>query len=234
MYRDILTNKWFLGGCGFLIILAISCYIWYQNYIEPYRIDAAASEEMLRQWEQYKTAKKNFREENGQTSKRDEPALSDETAKGNNSIVEIGDGPDAENNGEVRVSPNGFGHYPEFPEEWKKWEPYPWESLSPEIELMLRVRIKLLKQGIPAVGSMMDNGLIYPIISGVRYVEFGWSGLRRYITTSIGTPEDGDRLRAIKKAIGRPLTAADVPSDILLVPYEEAGIDPYTFLDLPK
>ncbi len=122
----------------------------------------------------------------------------------------------------------------ENPPQWEKWGPVPWESLSRNRELMTRVRIKLLNQGIPVVGSMMDKDLVYPIIKGIRYVEFEWSGFRRYITTSIGTPEDGNRLRAIKKAIGRPLTAADVPPDIILVPYEEAGIDPYTFLDLPK
>ena len=226
MFREILTNRWFLGGCGFLIAFGIACYFWYQHELAPYRRDLTASEERLRQWEQYKVAQKKFRKEREKTLISNEPDILEEEAKRNNTIVET------EDVVEGRVSPHGFGPYPEFPEEWKKWEPYPWESLSSEIELMLRVRIKLLKQDIPAVGSMMDNGLVYPIISGVRYVEFEWSGIRRYITTSIGTPEDGDRLRAIKRAIGRPLTAADVPSDILLVPYEEAGIDPYEFLGL--
>ncbi len=241
MIRDILINKWFLGGCGFLILLSIGCYFWYQNYIEPYRIDAAASAEMLRQWEQYKTVKKNFRKENGQTPKEGEPDVSDETAKENNIIAETENVPEVENIAKVSVSPHGFGPYPELPEEWKaavarRGEPFFWDPKDPNGELMLRVQAKLLHQGIPAVGSMMDNdnGLVYPIIKGIRYVEFEWSGFRRYITTSIGTPEDGNRLRAIKKAIGRPLTAADVPPDIILVPYEEAGIDPYTFLDLPK
>ena len=226
MSREILTNRWFLGGCGFLIAFGIACYFWYQHELAPYRRDLAASEERLRQWEQYKVVQKKFREEKRQTPIKNEPDILEEDVKRDNTIVETEDMVD------IRMSPHGFGPYPEFPEEWKKWEPYPWESLSSEIELMLRVRIKLLKQGIPAVGSMMDNGLVYPIISGVRYVEFEWSGLRRYITTSIGTPEDGDRLRAIKRAKGSPLTAADIPSDILLVPYEEAGIDPYKFLGL--
>ena len=233
MSREILTNRWFLGGCGFLIAFGIACYFWYQHELTPYRRDLAASEERLRQWEQYKAAQKKFRKEKRQASKNDEPALSNKIAKKNNTIAETQDVPEVEKIGEVRLSPHGFGPYPENPIQWKKWGPIPWESLSHDRELMTRVRIKLLKEGIPVVGSMMDNGLVYPIISGVRYVKFEWSGLRRYISTSIGTPEDGDRLRAIKKAIGHPLTAADVPSDILLVPYEEAGIDPYTFLDLP-
>ena len=134
---------------------------------------------------------------------------------------------------EVPVSPFGFGPYPEPPE---GWPPVPWKGLSLNRELMTRVQFKLANQGIPVVGSMMADGLVYPTIRGVRYVEWEWSGFppRRYITTSIGTTEDGDRLRAIKARLGRPLTAADVPSDIELRPYDTAGIDPYTFLDLSR
>ena len=31
MFRDILTNKWVLGGIGFLIVLSIACLLWYQH-----------------------------------------------------------------------------------------------------------------------------------------------------------------------------------------------------------
>ncbi len=43
-----------------------------------------------------------------------------------------------------------------------------------------------------------------------------------------------DILLLSEKRKGGILTVSDVPPDIILVPYEEAGIDPYTFLDLPK
>ena len=33
MYRDILTNRWVLGGVGFLILLSIACVLWYQHDI---------------------------------------------------------------------------------------------------------------------------------------------------------------------------------------------------------
>ena len=33
MYRDILTNKWVLGGVGFLIVLSVACVWWYQHDI---------------------------------------------------------------------------------------------------------------------------------------------------------------------------------------------------------
>ena len=138
----------------------------------------------------------------------------------------------------VPVSPNGFGPYPENPPQWHKWGPIPWEGISkdPRQELMTRVQVKLLNQGIPVVGAVMDNGLVYPTISGVAYVEWEWSVFppRRYISSYLTAPETGDRLDAIEERLGRPLTARDVPSDIELRPYDTAGIDPYTFLDLSQ
>jgi len=41
MYRDFLTDKWVLGGVGFLIAVAVGCYFWYQHDIAPDRKAAA-------------------------------------------------------------------------------------------------------------------------------------------------------------------------------------------------
>ena len=35
MLRDVLTNKWVLGGVGFLILLSVACVLWYQHDIAP-------------------------------------------------------------------------------------------------------------------------------------------------------------------------------------------------------
>ena len=51
MYRDILTNKWVLGGIGFLIVLSVACVLWYQHDIAPYKQKAAEAEQLLRQSE---------------------------------------------------------------------------------------------------------------------------------------------------------------------------------------
>ena len=50
MYRDILTNKWVLGGVGFLIVFGVGCVLWYQHETADER-KAAAAEELLRQSE---------------------------------------------------------------------------------------------------------------------------------------------------------------------------------------
>ncbi len=135
---------------------------------------------------------------------------------------------------DIPVSPHGFGPYPELPE---GWGPETWNNLSANHELMKRVRIKLLSQGVNAVGTAMENGLVYPTIKGVAYVKWKSSlrptGIVRYISHFIGHPDDSIRLDAIIAEKGSTFTEADVPSDIELVRYEE-GIDPYEFLDLPR
>ena len=58
-----------------------------------------------------------------------------------------------------------------------------------------------------------------------------------YITDLGGYPPAC--LRIVENNIARlgergTMTAADIPSDVTVKLYDEVGIDPYTFLDLPK
>lgn len=135
---------------------------------------------------------------------------------------------------DVPVSPFGFGPYPEVPEGWPA-DTFP--APSANHELLARVEIKLLSQGINTAGANMENGLVYPVIKGTAYVK--WKSYLRpdgeitYISDIIAHPEDGARLNAIRAEKGRSLTETDVPSDIKLVSFEEGAIDPYQFLDLP-
>ena len=41
MVRDIFTNKWILGGCGFLIVFGIACYFWSQHELNLYKQEAS-------------------------------------------------------------------------------------------------------------------------------------------------------------------------------------------------
>ncbi|MDE0482911.1 MAG: hypothetical protein OXI67_10060 [Candidatus Poribacteria bacterium] len=63
MFRDFLTNKWVLGGVGFLIVLSIACVLWYQHDTAPYRKAAAEAEELLRQSELSKESEKKIETE---------------------------------------------------------------------------------------------------------------------------------------------------------------------------
>ncbi|MYB95516.1 hypothetical protein F4054_07935 [Candidatus Poribacteria bacterium] len=139
---------------------------------------------------------------------------------------------------QMLVSPYGFGPYPPLPDD-PYWVPETWPAKSANHELMLRVSIKLISQGIPVKGGSMQNGLVYPSIKGIRYVEWkeyiGGNGIPvRYISRDTGHPDDREKMRTFKEATkGRNPTESDFPSGIEFVSYEEGGIDPYTFLDLP-
>ncbi len=136
-----------------------------------------------------------------------------------------------EDTAETLISPYGFGPYPELPAGWPIDET--WPCISADHELMARVEIKLAHQGVDVIGSIMENGLVYPMILGTVYVKWADNGRRKYISDMSGGPDACDRIRAIEEERGVRFTEADIPSDIKVLSYEEGGIDPYTFLDLP-
>ena len=70
---------------------------------------------------------------------------------------------------DVPVSPYGFGPYPELP---AGWPADIWPRQSATHELMMRVEIKLAHQGIDVRGSVMDNGLVYPMIPGTVHIKW--------------------------------------------------------------
>ncbi len=132
------------------------------------------------------------------------------------------------------VSPHGFGSYPVIPEGMGN---FIWKEHSANSELMIRVKLKLISEGINVRGATTMDGKVYPTIKGIVYVNWDrdFFGLRRYISGHMCTGEDGARLRAIrgKNSNRRKIRASDVPLDIKLIDMDKAGIDPYEFLGLP-
>lgn len=153
---------------------------------------------------------------------------------------------DAENSptSDVRVSPFGFGPYPELPVDFPHQDiffPYPSHSkTNPNFELMRRVWVELWKRGeqVEGMGTRSSTGLFYPTIRGRIYVDWGprWEVLGMDIGRRIlyidGHPDDLDAIRE-KRQEDHPLLESDIPSDIKILDSSE-GIDPYTFLDLPR
>jgi len=137
---------------------------------------------------------------------------------------------------EVRVSPFGLGIFPEVPPDYPDqnvWERIERAAHDPEggkkLELLIRVRIKLWEQGTETIGASYSDqtGLIYPSIPGVVYVEWAYfdepDGTRsRYASTVRG---------AGGPAAQEYLDRGEEPPGITVIPYDEAGIDPYTFLE---
>lgn len=248
MLRDFLTNKWIIGGIIFSILFAVACVFWYRYDTAPDRKSAAETAELLRQWAAKKAdsdSKGSLKLVESRTPTTENPTVgavlkTDTSAETETKAYKVGDifiGPEPPSlpvSQDELVSPYGFGSYPELPE---GFGPITWPRKNAESELRIRVKIKLLKQGIPVEGSVMKNGLVYPIIKGIRYVEWGVTSYgRRYLRRSTGHPDDGNYMEPIEEERRKrheSVTASDFPG-IRLILYSEGGIDPYTFLDLPK
>ena len=143
MYRDFLTNKWFLGGVGFLIVFAVACVLWYQHDTADERKAADEAEEIAIQWEEDRHI-----DAESKTAEMTDPVLEMDTESETTEITtvlsetdisKIELGPLTRNadgayvvpgnvtlyeyyeklfNSKVWFSPHGFGPYPKVPEEF--------------------------------------------------------------------------------------------------------------------
>ena len=135
---------------------------------------------------------------------------------------------------DVLVSPYGFGPYPKLPPEFP--DDY-WNGINKEHELIARVWMKLLEQGVDVVGGTMQNGLVYPTIRGTVYIEWDYNGTERYISRLMGDPNITRLIRDYHNPDTYPLTSlteADLPAGIQVFIFPDGGIDPYEFLGLSK
>ncbi len=254
MLREYFTNRWILGGFCFLIVFALGCYVWYEHEQAKIQREEAANAALRRQvavppkvdtdTEAEPTTNaiaesitpiaetpinktNDYVEEDTETSEI--PINSTEQTEEN------------ENAKMVSVSPYGFGPYPELPDGWPV-DTFP--ASSANHELISRVMIKLLAQGVNVIGAARDDstGMIYPSIPGVVYIE--------WIET---LQPDGSILRHAGRISGAPrtvqvirdrasnnkdepflnlITENTVPKEIRVISHNDGGIDPYEFLGL--
>ena len=254
MLRDIWTNKWFIGGFGFLIVFAVLCYFWYQHDIASFQQQLSATGDIVFQGDISQKAQKTFQTdvplieslesvENRSESVRDTSVPTEKTTEKTDTF-EINTNLTAD----APISPFGFGAYPEVPADYPFQEQL-WDNATPEHELLVRVRVKLWKQGTQTIGVMLDdnNGLIYPSIPDVIYVK--WHKIeererdpdyvgRRYASLIMGDPNTCKKWES-SYLIDRMFEPTDANNDIealgiKVYEYPDGGIDPYKYLDLPR
>ncbi len=235
MLRDVFTNKWILGGIIFVIVITVGCVLWYQHELTPYRRMAAETEEMLQQSERQKkvsdTHSKTVQaadlipvESTTQSDKRERTEtilmkkdIEPSQAETHTQNIETAD---------VPVSPFGFGPYPKVPEDYPtdvNWSSY--EDDLPIYELMTRVRIKLWEEGQRTNGIVEENGLLYPIMRDTVYIK--WSDNGKDIIRITGHPKD-----LSDDVVDQMDESGTIPADFTVIDYDNAGIDPYKFLNL--
>lgn len=243
MFRDVFTNKWILGGIIFVIVVTVSCVLWYQHELAPYRRMAAETEKMLQQSKRPKkvsdthskteqaanvtpveSTTQSAEKERTETILMKKDMELSQTDKTESSQAET----PAQNTetADFPVSLFGFGPYPKVPEDYPtdvNWSSY--EDDRPIYELMTRVRIKLWEEGQRTDGIVEENGLLYPIMRGTVYIK--WSDNGKDIIGITGHPKDisddvADQIRE----------SGTIPTDFTVIDYDNAGIDPYKFLNL--
>ena len=135
---------------------------------------------------------------------------------------------------DVPVSPFGFGPYPEVPADYFGIPVWMQNSILPDhaqrnIELIDRVLIKLWQQGDKSiVGGSTYSGKIYPHYEDTVYIRWTES------TASDGTPYRyiSRRKGASHLPTSEEIENGDIPPGFKIIELDDAGYDPYTFLDL--
>ncbi len=241
MFREVFFNKWILGGYALAIVFGIGCYFWYQHQFAPNRHDTA---EVAREQVATQKAKTNNKgsQTDDVTTQKTTPSTEEPIIKNADVVLESDTNTEeiTANNEEVRVSPHGFGPYPKIPPGYRAPNIFD-KPLNKDQELMMRVDVKLWKQGIrtEGIGISYESGLVYPTIRGTIYVE--WDDIHlpdgsvaRYARRAKGHPDTKDSLpyRGVPGIPHCPphfLFESDIPSHITVLNISE-GIDPYEFL----
>ena len=253
MDRDILTNKWVLGGVGYLMVFAVGCMLWYQHDIEDEKKAAAEAEELLRQSQiEKKVADTDVKAEQAtdvnsvesDTKSAKKPVTKTTPGTKDTELTQADVPTETAEVADVPVSPHGFGPFPEVPEEyfhaveippWKLTEFYGASPASRNQELMARVMVKLWKEGNTTVEGVivLPNGRFRVNYKNRAYVRYSTRKtpdgrtipyIAAWVSGSLKMPSYQQRLQGY------------IPSGVELIDLdqEDPTIDPYEFLGLPR
>ena len=187
MFREVIFNKWVIGGIVLVIVFVLTCQIWYHHEKARYRQQAAETAEYIRKLE----ASQKVNTDKEVTVQADDlrtvESITQATEKKMTEIdstkteSSISDNPaDA-----VKVSPYGFGPYPEVPDGFLEGFVPSWEwseekklKFGPEHlrnqEAIARVLIKLWNQGDREFyGAVGDDKVVRPLYPDAVYIEWG-------------------------------------------------------------
>lgn len=243
-YWGFVMNRWVIGAVGLLIIVAGGCYFFYAYTTAQHKKEAAELDEFVRQWEKDRQAQQKTTVEQATekataesdmqsaekqgtdttVTKDTEPTQAQTRPSTGTSLVENAETAD------MRVSPYGFGPYPEVPEDMPfKHHHTTWETDTLEAELLSRVLIKLWTSGERNfIGGSTHNGKIYPHYHDTVYVRFG-----EYESKRLGTVRFAARIKSGPHVRYTKADLLNPPPHLRVLDLDSSGIDPYQYLDLP-
>lgn len=244
--------KWKFGAVSILIVVVIACIFYYQYETVLYKEQAAETTEIVRQWKKIDHERlHNVKEQDviQATSADNEKliAVKPKTAvkidnqdrKLNITQVQQTGTPQKTESNNVRVSPFGFGPYPEIPEGFP--EPDIFDSLETmgnsdmrkALELQKRLIVEFYRQGksLENVGVRGDaDGRVYLNYPDVVYVTWDYwtdaDGItHKYAGTANGHP---DAMQVAKPYLDK----GENPPDITVYELPDGYIDAYEYLGL--
>ncbi len=267
MLVNLLSNRWIQGGLAFFLLCVFGSWLYSWHVQRTTQDELAQSDVLLQQranQNQTRTAVDtveispvDFEQAETPLETHGAQVIADDTATlpSDDAIsVDLSDAflpndfvSETELSEDVRVSPFGFGPYPEVPADYPAGLPPAWtwsedkrqsydSATLKDFELMARVLIKLWKQGDRDFrGVIRDdtNGKVYPLYPDRAYVT--WRDLKdengkvifRYagnLTAANGFP----------RVTFRDFMEGTIPTGIRFIERETAGIDPYQFLNLQR
>ncbi len=258
MLREYFTNRWTIGGFLLLLLFAVFCHLWLRQETAKLQKQEAENAEGHRQLIDSEKVDTNSKVEQqaGDAPVESITSPSGKTAERIEAVSETGTTPNAAEdtvstvtseteNTTGRVSPYGFGPYPEIPPGYPDPNIFDKPRSSITYELMMRVDVKLWQQGIrtEGIGISYKTGLVYPTIPGTIYVT--WTDFRmpngsvtRVAGSISGHSDTVDALprRGLPGIPSSPsnfVFESDIPSHIRILEDSE-GIDPYEFLNLKE
>ena len=240
MTRSIYT-KWIIGAACLLLIFAGACYWYYQHTTAADKQAAEQTDKLLKEWKADKAKTPTIAdkevtntsaESTQNTAEKPTHKINEETETNTDKSTEPVNiaTSEQEDTEEVKVSPHGFGEYPEIPEDFPGKENIEWGKDSAGIEIINRVLIKLWTEGEKNfIGGSTHRGKVYPHYNDTVYVKFRYAkNADGEIIGSSSHKKSGPHVdwSAIKDW-------SNPPPHIRILDLETSGIDPYQYLKLP-
>lgn len=241
MLRDLLSSRWFQGGFAFFVLCVSGSLLYSWHVHRTTEAEFGKRPQPVVSIENRSpstnTAPVDFQiegvvntpEENTDTprSEETEAAVPNETESLDIADAFLPDDFVSEEEAsaeDVLVSPHGFGPYPTTPADFPL--PVDWTDRTEQQELLMRVMIKAWTEGERFIGGNIVNGKVrlnFPNTVYVRYKE---------IPTADGSVIS-TRVIAGATDVEVPPPGEDFPPGVRVLDFDEAGIDPYEYLDLP-
>ncbi|MDE0085033.1 MAG: hypothetical protein OXU23_04925 [Candidatus Poribacteria bacterium] len=259
MLKSFFFSKPFVIGIAILLFVSTLCFLYYQSVITSIEKEQARDDKMIKSLTEEVKDSDTHEINNGDIDLNGDSDIvtPENPVKTNEALGVDHDDSDVkpsvkENNltmpemaeKEIRMSPFGFGAYPEIPQPYRDlggvqdiWGHF--EELAktdPDQariqELGERVLVKLWNEGLQPEGANYSEGKFFPQYPNTVYVQ--WDTI---------TLEDGSIEEIPSRVVGDPAfsqfdlqfyesNGQDVPAGFNLLDYDKDGIDPYQFLNL--